>query len=170
MDAGLNIEPTPRARSGKESTTTNPLTALFTVSPLFVAFCVELRWPVADSCSCRQMAIQLYRALLPNSGCVPSSATKSVPAAPGAVSANLYRQLGDADLLMCCSDYPHSEGTATPLDDYAAPGTFGLTPTTRRGCSTITWRSCFGRAVWLSRPRIRIGSSWEGPENRPREW
>jgi hypothetical protein len=39
------------------------------------------------------------------------------------------------DLYMCCSDYPHSEGTATPLDDYArsarpvgppdAPGLFG---------------------------------------------
>ncbi len=42
--------------------------------------------------------------------------------------ANLHRQLGGADLLMCCSDYPHSEGTATPVDDYAAPGKFGLTP------------------------------------------
>ena len=28
---------------------------------------------------------------------------------------NLRRQLGGADLLMACSDYPHSEGTATPL-------------------------------------------------------
>ena len=27
---------------------------------------------------------------------------------------NLRRQLGGADLLMACSDYPHSEGTATP--------------------------------------------------------
>jgi predicted TIM-barrel fold metal-dependent hydrolase len=26
------------------------------------------------------------------------------------------------DLYMCCSDYPHSEGTATPLDDYARAG------------------------------------------------
>jgi len=26
------------------------------------------------------------------------------------------------DLFMCCSDYPHSEGTATPLTDYAAAG------------------------------------------------
>jgi hypothetical protein len=26
------------------------------------------------------------------------------------------------DLFMCCSDYPHSEGTATPLDDYARTG------------------------------------------------
>src|SRR5262249_61761079 len=24
------------------------------------------------------------------------------------------------DLFMCCSDYPHSEGTARPLDDYRA--------------------------------------------------
>jgi predicted TIM-barrel fold metal-dependent hydrolase len=37
------------------------------------------------------------------------------------------------DLFMCCSDFPHSEGTATPLPDYervgcrpeAAPGLFG---------------------------------------------
>lgn len=29
----------------------------------------------------------------------------------------LIRQTGD--LYMCCSDFPHSEGTATPLDDYA---------------------------------------------------
>ncbi len=36
--------------------------------------------------------------------------------------ANLIRQLGDIDLLMCCSDYPHSEGTAMPLADYAAAG------------------------------------------------
>jgi predicted TIM-barrel fold metal-dependent hydrolase len=27
-----------------------------------------------------------------------------------------------ADLYMCCSDYPHSEGTATPLDDYVRSG------------------------------------------------
>jgi hypothetical protein len=32
--------------------------------------------------------------------------------------ARLIRQTGD--LYMCCSDYPHSEGTATPLADYAA--------------------------------------------------
>ena len=41
---------------------------------------------------------------------------------------NLARMLGGADLLMCCSDYPHSEGTARPLDDYAAPGKFGVRP------------------------------------------
>ncbi len=42
--------------------------------------------------------------------------------------ANLQRQLGGADLLMACSDYPHSEGTAKPLDDYAASGRFALRP------------------------------------------
>jgi hypothetical protein len=26
------------------------------------------------------------------------------------------------DLFMCCSDYPHSEGTATPVEDYARAG------------------------------------------------
>jgi predicted TIM-barrel fold metal-dependent hydrolase len=48
----------------------------------------------------------------------------------------LARQAGD--LFMCCSDYPHSEGTATPLDDYArngddpasAPGLFGANVST----------------------------------------
>jgi predicted TIM-barrel fold metal-dependent hydrolase len=41
---------------------------------------------------------------------------------------NLQRMLGGADLLMACSDYPHSEGTARPLADYAAPGEGGLRP------------------------------------------
>ena len=36
--------------------------------------------------------------------------------------AAIREQLGDADLLMACSDYPHSEGTATPMLDYAASG------------------------------------------------
>jgi predicted TIM-barrel fold metal-dependent hydrolase len=45
---------------------------------------------------------------------------------------HLARQLGGADLLMCCSDYPHSEGTAHPLDDYAA-GKPGLRPAEARG-------------------------------------
>ena len=38
-----------------------------------------------------------------------------------------------SDVFMCCSDFPHSEGTDTPLADYervgcrpeAAPGLFG---------------------------------------------
>src|SRR4029077_14820024 len=34
--------------------------------------------------------------------------------------AKLIRQTGD--LYMCCSDYPHSEGTATPLADYTNAG------------------------------------------------
>jgi len=29
---------------------------------------------------------------------------------------------------MACSDYPHSEGTATPIPDYAAPGRFTTSP------------------------------------------
>ncbi|MBM3673702.1 MAG: hypothetical protein FJW88_01935 [Actinobacteria bacterium] len=41
---------------------------------------------------------------------------------------HLRSQLGGADLLMACSDYPHSEGTATPVRDYAATGRFGVTP------------------------------------------
>jgi predicted TIM-barrel fold metal-dependent hydrolase len=36
--------------------------------------------------------------------------------------AHITSQLGGLDLLMCCSDYPHSEGTSTPLVDYAAAG------------------------------------------------
>jgi len=30
------------------------------------------------------------------------------------------------DLFMCCSDFPHSEGTATPVEDYARGGTTPL--------------------------------------------
>jgi hypothetical protein len=41
---------------------------------------------------------------------------------------NIGKQLGGADLLMCCSDYPHSEGTAQPVADYAAGGRFALRP------------------------------------------
>jgi predicted TIM-barrel fold metal-dependent hydrolase len=35
---------------------------------------------------------------------------------------------GSGDLFMCCSDYPHSEGTATPIDDYTAAGAHGMQP------------------------------------------
>jgi predicted TIM-barrel fold metal-dependent hydrolase len=42
--------------------------------------------------------------------------------------ANLQRMLGGTDLLMACSDYPHSEGTATPIADYAGSGRFALRP------------------------------------------
>jgi amidohydrolase family protein len=45
--------------------------------------------------------------------------------------AALQQQTG-GDILMCCSDYPHSEGTATPIVDYAAGGT-GLSPDTAAG-------------------------------------
>jgi len=41
---------------------------------------------------------------------------------------HLKGQLQGAELLMACSDYPHSEGTATPLDDYAATGRYGTDP------------------------------------------
>ena len=45
------------------------------------------------------------------------------------VSSFSYEQPGrlmakSGDLFMCCSDYPHSEGTATPLADYARSGPF----------------------------------------------
>lgn len=36
--------------------------------------------------------------------------------------AHLAEQIGGRDILMCCSDYPHSEGTATPRADYIAGG------------------------------------------------
>jgi hypothetical protein len=36
----------------------------------------------------------------------------------------LMRQTGD--VYMCCSDFPHSEGTATPIADYAAAGRHGI--------------------------------------------
>jgi hypothetical protein len=39
----------------------------------------------------------------------------------------LRRQVGP-DLLMACSDYPHSEGTASPLADYAGTGAFTTSP------------------------------------------
>ena len=34
--------------------------------------------------------------------------------------ARLMRAAGD--VFMCCSDYPHSEGTDTPIEDYASNG------------------------------------------------
>jgi predicted TIM-barrel fold metal-dependent hydrolase len=37
-------------------------------------------------------------------------------------------QIQGSELLMACSDYPHSEGTATPIDDYAATGKWGTDP------------------------------------------
>jgi hypothetical protein len=37
-------------------------------------------------------------------------------------------QIQGSELLMACSDFPHSEGTATPIDDYAATGKWGTDP------------------------------------------
>ena len=47
--------------------------------------------------------------------------------------ASIQRQLGGADLLMCCSDYPHSEGTAHPLADYAGAGKLAMRPESAPG-------------------------------------
>jgi predicted TIM-barrel fold metal-dependent hydrolase len=41
---------------------------------------------------------------------------------------HLKGQLQGAELLMACSDFPHSEGTAAPLPDYAATGRYGTDP------------------------------------------
>ena len=54
---------------------------------------------------------------------------------------HLKAQLQGSELLMACSDFPHSEGTATPLADYAATGKWATTPSAPRGCSTTTPRS-----------------------------
>ncbi|HVN85593.1 MAG TPA: hypothetical protein VMW17_12195 [Candidatus Binatia bacterium] len=45
--------------------------------------------------------------------------------------AAIVQQLGGTDLLMCCSDYPHSEGTLTPIQDYVAVGLDGRTGAAR---------------------------------------
>ena len=50
--------------------------------------------------------------------------------------ARLIRQTGD--LYMCCSDYPHSEGTATPLADYSRGSMAGRARRRARACSTTT--------------------------------
>jgi hypothetical protein len=42
----------------------------------------------------------------------------------------IVRQLGGRDILMACSDYPHSEGTADPLGDYERAGP-GVRPSER---------------------------------------
>jgi hypothetical protein len=41
---------------------------------------------------------------------------------------NLEKMLGGSGLLMACSDYPHSEGTAVPLADYAGAGRHAASP------------------------------------------
>lgn len=60
--------------------------------------------------------------------------------------ANLRSQLGGADLLMCCSDYPHSEGTADPLGDYGRGHTYGLTPDAWPGLFSANAEFLLGRA------------------------
>ena len=46
---------------------------------------------------------------------------------------HLRAQLQGADLLMACSDFPHSEGTSNPLADYAATGRFATEPSRAPG-------------------------------------
>ena len=47
--------------------------------------------------------------------------------------ARIARDVRGTDLLMACSDFPHSEGTATPVADYAnAPERFAIAPDTHR--------------------------------------
>jgi predicted TIM-barrel fold metal-dependent hydrolase len=46
--------------------------------------------------------------------------------------ARIAKQLHSDDVLMACSDYPHSEGTARPLPDYAA-GRYGVAPAVAEG-------------------------------------
>ena len=58
---------------------------------------------------------------------------------------NITRQLGGADILMCCSDYPHSEGTADPLGDYAGAGRFATTPDLAPGFFGRNIASLLGR-------------------------
>jgi len=43
----------------------------------------------------------------------------------------LIRDVGD--VFMCCSDYPHSEGTSTPMADYAMHPRHGVEPATEPG-------------------------------------
>jgi hypothetical protein len=61
---------------------------------------------------------------------------------PGSLAA----QLGGADLLMACSDYPHSEGTAHPLEDYASAGRFALRPAEAPGFFRDNAAFLLGRA------------------------
>jgi len=58
---------------------------------------------------------------------------------------HLRGQLAGADLLMACSDYPHSEGTASPLADYAATGRYGIDPGRAPGLFHDNARFLLGR-------------------------
>jgi predicted TIM-barrel fold metal-dependent hydrolase len=57
----------------------------------------------------------------------------------------IAKQLGGAELLMACSDYPHSEGTAHPLPDYAA-GRNAVTPESAPGLFAGNAAFLLGRA------------------------
>jgi hypothetical protein len=52
--------------------------------------------------------------------------------------AHIIKQAGGHDLFMCCSDFPHSEGTATPLEDYQ-----------RQRCDPATHPGLFGENIQL---------------------
>lgn len=60
---------------------------------------------------------------------------------------HLRSQLHGADLLMACSDFPHSEGTSTPLADYAATGRFGTDPDRAPGLFSDNAAFLLGRAA-----------------------
>lgn len=65
------------------------------------------------------------------SGCRPSDYFRRhvrVSSFAYELPARISRELGGSDLLMACSDYPHSEGTTTPVADYAVPERFAVTP------------------------------------------
>jgi predicted TIM-barrel fold metal-dependent hydrolase len=57
----------------------------------------------------------------------------------------LRSQLQGAELLMACSDFPHSEGTATPLPDYAATGRYGTDPDRSPGLFSTNAAFLLGR-------------------------
>jgi len=59
--------------------------------------------------------------------------------------ARIAKQLGSDDVLMACSDYPHSEGTAQPLADYAA-GRHGCEPSLAPGLFERNAAFLLGRA------------------------
>lgn len=58
-----------------------------------------------------------------------------------------------ADLLMACSDYPHSEGTATLLADYASTGRFAATPATDTGLFGDNASFLLREETWTRPPR-----------------
>jgi hypothetical protein len=62
------------------------------------------------------------------------------------------------DLFMLCSDYPHSEGTASPLPDYAARG---LTPAAARAFAHDNCAFLLGgQARAVAAPTAPRGGGW----------